>query len=210
MKKSAVILCTAAVATLSSPVYADVLGAKMGLDYFYSDLEVNNITLNDNQDNYRAYAAFEHFIPLIPNALLEYSTHGSDAAGFEQLSATAYYELLDNGLVAFDFGAGATHYSDITAIEGTSSETTPHAYIASEIMLPISNFSLFADAKFMGLKDVKGEEVTLGLGWSTDMILDLGVRVGYSISDLTFDDVAGNKDADLKSKGWILGVKAHF
>lgn len=195
---------------LSAPVYADVLGAKVGVDYFYSDLEVNNVTLSEHSDNYRAYAAFEHFVPLIPNALLEYSTHGTDATGFEQLSATAYYELLDNGLVALDFGAGISRYSDITAVNGTSSETTPHAYLASELMLPITNLSLFADAKLFGLKDVEGEDITLGLRWSTDMAIDLGVRVGYSFTDLTFNDVAGGRNADVESKGWVVGVDARF
>lgn len=210
MKKSAVILCTVAIAALSTPVYADVLGAKVGVDYFYSDLEVNNVTLNEHNDNYRAYAAFEHFVPLIPNALLEYSTHGTDDTGFDQLSATAYYELLDNGLVSLDLGAGVSRYSDITAVSGTSSETTPHAYVSSEVMLPITNFSLFADAKLFGLKDVKGEDLTLGLRWSTDTAIDFGVRAGYSFTDLTFEDVAGGRDVDVESKGWMLGVDARF
>ncbi|MGO1248014.1 MAG: TIGR04219 family outer membrane beta-barrel protein [Oceanisphaera sp.] len=208
MNKSTVILCSLAMAAFSGSAYADALGAKVGIDYFYSELDVNGVTLNDNQDNYRAYAAFEHFIPLIPNGLLEYLTHGSDATGFEQLSATGYYQLLDNNLVSLDLGAGISRYSKFTAVTGLDSENTAHAYVASELALPL-NFSLFADGKLFGLQDVSGEEIALGLRWSTDMAIDLGVRFGYSVSDLTFDDVAG-RDIDVKSKGWLLGVDARF
>ena len=210
MKISAVVFCSVAIAATSAPVYADVLGAKVGVDYFYSDLDINGASSSKQKDNYRAYAAFEHFVPLLPNALLEYSTHGTDAAGFEQLSATGYYELLDNGLVALDLGVGLSRYFDITAASDTSSETTPHAYIASEVMLPITHFSLFADAKLFGLQDVEGEEITAGLRWSTAMPIEVGLRLGYSFTDLTFDGAAGGRDVDVESRGWILGVDARF
>lgn len=207
VKKSVVVLCS--LAALSVPAYADDLGVKVGVDYFYSDLEVNSITLQEHQDNYRAYAAFEHFIPLVPNALLEYSTHGSDAVGFDQLSATGYYQLLDNNLVSLDLGVGVTRYSNITVVNDASSETTPHAYVAAELTLP-ANFSAFADAKVFDLQDVTGEEMALGLRWSTGAALDLGVRAGYAISDITFEEVAGGRDADVQSKGWFLGADIRF
>lgn len=210
VKMSAAVFCSATIAVLSAPVSADVLGAKVGIDYFYSDLDVNGVSLSEQADNYRAYAAFEHFVPLLPNALLEYSTHGTDGAGFEQLSATGYYELLDNGLVALDVGAGVSRYSNITLVNDTSSETTPYAYIASEVMLPISHFSLFADAKLFGLRDVEGEDVALGLRWSTAMPIDVGLRLGYSWSDITFDQATGGRDADIASEGWLMGVDVRF
>lgn len=210
MKKSVIFACTAVIAVTSAPATADMLGAKVGIDYVYSDLKVDGSTVNKHQDNVHAYAAFEHFIPLVPNGLVEYSTYGTSAVGFERLAATAYYQLLDNDLVALDFGAGMSRYSDIEVNTKLDGQNTPHAYMAGEVMLPITNFSLFADAKAFGLQDVKGEEVSLGVRWALDLPIELGARVGYSMTNLTFDNALAGKDVKFESAGWMLGVDARF
>lgn len=209
MKKSVVLAC-AAVLAVSAPVAADVLGAKVGVDYVYSDLDVNGFSANEHQDNYHAYAAFEHFIPLIPNALVEYSTHGSSTLGFDQFSATAYYELLDNSLLSFDVGAGYSRYSDIQVGSNVSSQGSPHAYVATEVMLPVTNFSLFADAKVFGWEDVSGEEARVGVRWAIELPIELGVRAGYTMTNVTFDNALANNDLKFESDGWMLGVDARF
>ncbi|WP_161492499.1 TIGR04219 family outer membrane beta-barrel protein [Oceanisphaera profunda] len=209
MKKSVFLAC-AAVFAVSAPVAADVLGAKVGVDYVYSDLKVDGTTANEHQDNYHAYAAFEHFIPLIPNALVEYSTHGADDFGFEQSSVTAYYELLDNSLLSLDVGAGYSRYSDIEVGSSVSSQGSPHAYVATEVMLPVTNFSLFADAKVLGWEDVTGEEARVGVRWAIELPIELGVRAGYAMTNVTFENALANNDLKFESDGWMLGVDARF
>ncbi|WP_319783662.1 TIGR04219 family outer membrane beta-barrel protein [Oceanisphaera sp. IT1-181] len=209
MKKSVFLGC-AAVLAVSAPVAADVFGAKVGVDYVYSDLDVNGFSANEHQDNYHAYAAFEHFIPLIPNALVEYSTHGSSTVGFDQFSATAYYELLDNSLLSLDVGAGYSRYSDIQVGGSVSSQGSPHAYVATEVMLPVTNFSVFADAKVFGWEDVSGEEARVGVRWAIELPIELGVRVGYTMTNVTFDNALANNDLKFESDGWMLGVDARF
>lgn len=210
MKKTAVLACAAVLAVVATPVTADVLGAKVGVDYVYSDLKVDGATANKHQDNYHAYAAFEHFIPLIPNALVEYSSHGTDAVGFEQFSATGYYELLDNSLLSLDLGVGYSHYSDIQVGSSVSSQSSPHAYVAAEVMLPVTNFSLFADGKVFGLQDVTGEEVRAGVRWALELPIEFGVRAGYTLTNVTFDDAFAGRDLKFESDGWMLGIDARF
>lgn len=210
MKKTTLLASAAVFAALSASAVADVLGAKVGLDYVYADLDVNGASVNDNQDNYHAYAAFEHFIPLVPNALVEYSTHGSSSVGFEQFSATGYYELLDNSLLSLDLGAGYSRYSDIKVGSDVSSQSSPHAYVAGEVMLPLPNVSLFADAKVFGLQDVNGEELRAGVRWALELPIELGVRAGYTLTNVTFDDAFGGRDLKFESDGWMLGVDARF
>ena len=207
MKKSAILLCTTVLAVVANPAAADALGAKVGVDYVYSDLEVNGVSSSKDQDNYHAYAAFEHFIPLVPNALVEYSTHGSSALGFDQVSGTGYYQLLDNSLLSLDLGAGYSHYSDINQV---SSQSSPHAYVAAEVLLPMTGFSVFADGKVFGLQDVTGEEVRAGVRWALALPIELGVRAGYTLTNVTFDDAFGGRDLEFKSDGWMLGVDARF
>ena len=207
MKKSAVLACAAVLAVVATPAAADALGAKVGVDYVYSDLKVNGVTSSKHQDNYHAYAAFEHFIPLVPNALVEYSTHGTSAVGFDQFSGTGYYQLLDNSLLSLDLGAGYSRYSDINNV---SSQSSPHAYVAAEVLLPVTNFSVFADAKVFGLQDVTGEEVRAGVRWALDLPIELGVRAGYTLTNVTFDNTFGGRDLEFKSDGWMLGVDARF
>lgn len=210
MKKTTVLACAAVFAAISAPVTADVLGAKVGLDYVYADLDVNGIAANDNQDNYHIYGAFEHFIPLVPNALVEYSTHGNSDLGFEQFSATGYYELFDNSLLSLDLGAGYSRYSDIEVGSNVSSQSSPHAYVASEVMLPITSLSLFADAKVFGLQDVSGEELRVGVRWALELPIELGVRAGYTLTNVTFDDAFAGRDLKFESDGWMLGADARF
>ena len=210
MKKTAVLACAAVLAVVATPATADVLGAKVGVDYVYSDLKVNGFTANEHQDNYHAYAAFEHFIPLLPNALVEYSTFGSSAMGFDQASATAYYELLDNSLMSLDLGAGYSRYTDVQVGSDVSSQSSPHAYVAAEVFLPVTNFSVFADAKVFGWQDVTGEEVRAGVRFALELPVELGVRAGYTLTNVTFDDALGGSDLKFESDGWMLGVDARF
>ena len=210
VKKLTVLTCAAVLTAVATPATADVLGAKVGVDYVYSDLDVNGFSAVNEQDNYHAYAAFEHFLPLLPNALVEYATHGSSSVGFHQFSATGYYELLDNSLLSLDLGAGYSRYSDIQVGSDVSSQGSPHAYVAAEVMLPVTNLSVFADVKVFGLQDVEGEEVRAGVRWALELPVELGVRAGYTMSNVTFDNALANNDLKFESDGWMLGLDARF
>ncbi|MGL5291884.1 MAG: TIGR04219 family outer membrane beta-barrel protein, partial [Vibrionaceae bacterium] len=92
-------------AALSCSAQADVFALKGGVDYWYAEAKVNGIKADDAESQYSAYLAFEHFIPLLPNAKVRYTNvkatiNGQPAATntteFDQIDWIAYYELFDN------------------------------------------------------------------------------------------------------------------
>ncbi|WP_180706040.1 hypothetical protein [Psychromonas sp. CD1] len=88
MKKQ---LCAIAIASLlSTSAFADNIGVFAGLDYNTTNNSYPNSSVGDS-NNYSGYIAFEHFIPLIPNVKLKYSTLDADLENIPGIYILLYY-----------------------------------------------------------------------------------------------------------------------
>lgn len=199
------VITGAALASLviSGAANADFLGAKMGVDYTNSTLKENGSKVAKHKGNYRLYANFEHFIPMIPNAEVDYQLYGNSEHGYKKTSATGYYQLFDNSIFSFDAGLGASYFSSMKFIQDHGTETSPHLHSSFNIHIPGTDTSLFANGKWYGVREVSGHDLTLGSQLTLDLPLNPGLRFGYNFSDVNFKSHTNTK---VKSDGWFLGM----
>lgn len=152
MKKQ--ILAATTAALLSTSACADVLGLYIGGQYWNNEAtglfgengDLAEFNFEDEQQG-SFFVAFEHPIPLIPNAKIAHTT--LDTTGMSSLTQefefgdetfaagsnvnavfdmtytdyTLYYELFDNGLFTFDFGLTARDFDGDIAVTSTSTVT---------------------------------------------------------------------------------------
>ena len=208
MKK--VVLSIAAAMTLAAalPAQADtLLGVKVGADAWFTNAKVAGHKSDDTSTSY--YASFEHFIPLVPNVMVRYNNIDTGNVNFEQSDFTAYYEILDNDLVALDLGVTMTKFTGVQIQHQNSfSDWQPTVYAAAELGIPATPLSVFAQAnagKYDGTSLFDGQagvKYTLGL-----VAADLNLRAGYRMMAYDFKK-SNTGDVDLD--GWFAGVEVDF
>lgn len=184
----------------------------------------SDLNYSDESDIYY-YAAFEHFIPLLPNLRIEGATlghtgtannlnfngiplTGDSSIDLETTDAILYWRLLDNW-VNFDFGLNIRKLDGDFTIDTETvsvSETIPMLYLAAQFDLPFSGFSVGADINTISLSDVTYQDVRLRAIYEMGII---GFEAGYKTTTLELDDVS-NVDADLEFKGVMIGAFLHF
>ncbi|WP_297481866.1 TIGR04219 family outer membrane beta-barrel protein [uncultured Photobacterium sp.] len=208
MKK--VVLSLAAAMTLAAtlPAQADtLLGVKVGADAWFTNAKVAGQKSDDTSTSY--YASFEHFIPLVPNVMVRYNNIDTGNVNFEQSDFTAYYEILDNDLVALDLGLTMTKFAGVQIQHQNSfSDWQPTVYAAAELGIPATPLSVFAQAnagKYDGTSLFDGQA---GVKFTFDLIAaDLNLRAGYRMMDYDFKkSTSGDVDLD----GWFAGVEVDF
>jgi len=184
----------------------------------------SDLNYSEESDTY-FYAAFEHFVPLIPNIRVERATlgHSGTAANFDfngvpvsgdssinldTTDAIIYWRLLDNW-VNFDFGLNVRKLDGDFTIDTeviTVSETIPMVYLAAQFDLPFSGFSVGADINTLSVSDVTYQDVRLRAIYEIGVI---GFEAGYKSTTVELDNVS-NLNADLEFKGLMLGAFLHF
>lgn len=210
MKKQilgAIALCS----TAPFAANADMLGATAGVDFWYADAKINDVRADDSSFQSSVYLAFEHPIPLIPNAKIRYT--GVDSSkfntDFDQYDLIAYYELLDNDLFKFDVGLNLQHFNGNFGekINQSFSEWQPNLYATGTIgipMLPLSIFGTFSYGDYDGTSTVDAEA---GVAFSlVDFLpVSLDVKAGYRIIDHDFNYF--NKPARIVNDGFFFGLE---
>ena len=188
--------------SVSTNVMADAIGVYAGGYYwnieteggFSSDSAINDFNFStEGQLSY--YLAFEHPIPLIPNAKIKQSklkmsgqAFFDDAYFFDKVTYTGnvatsidvsqtdyilYYEILDNDLVTLDLGLNGKKVSgDFSMNEANVGKTSqdvngilPMLYGAVKVGLPFTGFSLFADGSFVSIDDHSVYDATGGVSY---------------------------------------------
>lgn len=185
-------------------------GIELGVQYANTDLKVNGTKVAKDESNFRVFGQFENSTDSIPNALLEYSTKGNSTFGYNQLSGTGYYKLVDGGVVSLDAGLGLSQFSSIQFLAKHSSEVVPHTYFGLDLGTPDSDASIFVDTKAYVAADVTGYDLRTGVNWEPkfgEMPVEVGFTVGYEFSDLKFKDAANLKS---KTNGLFAGVMVSF
>ncbi len=209
MKK--VMLSVAAAVALASavPAQADtLLGVKVGADAWFANAKVDGNKSDDTSGSY--YASIEHFIPLVPNFMVRYNNIDTGNVAFEQSDLTAYYEILDNDLVALDLGVTVCKFGSVKLNnDDRFSDWQPTLYGNAEIGIPATPLTVFAQANagnFDGTRLFDGQagvKYTIGL-----VAADLNIRGGYRMMDYDFDKAKNTGDVDLD--GWFAGVEVDF
>lgn len=184
----------------------------------------SDLNFGGQQDAY-VWAAFEHFVPIIPNVRVEAASMGSEGAAngliFDgvvvngpasvELSNTdviLYYRLLDNW-VNFDFGLNIRNVDGdfIIASEAVSiSETIPMLYLSAQFDMPLTGLSLGGDINIVNYDGNDYRDIRLRAVYEIGVI---GFEAGYKTSTLVLDDVSG-VSTDLEFSGAMLGAFLHF
>ena len=209
MKKQ---LCALAIGTLlATSASADYLGLFIGADYLSNSTKVTPVkgsTLDaDDSSNFSGYVAFEHFVPLVPNAKIRYSdldTHEKINGDIKSSLANGvlYYQIFDNDLFQIDLGLAYTQ----AKIDEESSADLGQAYGALQINVPGTGMYAFGEALGGSLTDDDAMDASGGIGYTfnPDSLVAVSVRGGYRYQSIEI------KDIKKETSGLFAGVEAHF
>ncbi|MDH5389372.1 MAG: TIGR04219 family outer membrane beta-barrel protein [Gammaproteobacteria bacterium] len=229
-----------ALSVLSSNANADFLGLYVGGGIWQHDpvgtfgtvgdsaidMETN-LQYSGESDAY-VYAAFEHFVPFVPNVRIESASMGHTGASsasvifngqtvntgavseinIDNTDAIIYWRLLDNW-VNFDFGFNARKLEGDFTVGNQSvsvSSTVPMLYLAAQFDLPFSGFSVGMDINNISYSDVSYQDVRIRALYEMGVF---GVEAGLKTTSLELKGLDA-VNADLEFKGVMVGAFLHF
>jgi len=214
MKKS---LITMALLTGAFTAHADTLaGGDIEVNTWQPDYKYQSSDDGDSTE-ITIEASFEHPIPLIPN--IKYAQSAVDAKKFEYTKRDyiLYYEILDNDLVSFDIGAGATHLSDgkITLPAASTQKFSgyvPTLYAMGEIGLPATPLFIFAKGTGIAYSDTQLMDLSAGLKYEIGLgLIGLELQAGYRSQTFDLEDFDSlTVDLDTSASGFFAGVNIDF
>jgi len=186
----------------------------------------SDLKYSGEKDSY-AYAAFEHFVPFVPNVRIERATMGHTgtaaatfnfngnplATGVSSLNmdttdAIIYWRLLDNW-VNFDFGFNARKLDADFSIGSTTaavSATIPMLYVAAQFDLPLTGLSIGADINHISYSDASYQDIRIRALYEFGVV---GIEVGMKTTNLELKGL-DKVNADLEFKGMMVGAFLHF
>jgi len=185
----------------------------------------SDLGFSSQQDAY-VWAAFEHFVPIIPNIRVEAASMGSDGAAdgldfggginvtgpasisLDTTDAILYYRLLDNW-VNLDLGLNIRNLKgDFIVVDEkiSISETIPMLYASAQFDMPLTGLSLGGDINIINYDGNDYRDIRLRALYEMGII---GFEAGYKTSTLVLDNVSG-VTADLEFSGLMLGAYLHF
>lgn len=188
------------------------------------DLE-SDLAFSSDSDTY-FYAAFDHFVPFVPNVRIESVSmghtgtatnvnfngvagiSGDSSISLDALDTILYWRLLDNW-VNFDFGFNFRRL-DAEFVAGTEtvslSKSAPLLYISAQFDLPFSGFSVGADINKVSISDVSYKDMRIRALYEMGVI---GFEAGLRSTSIDLDNV-GRINSDLEFKGMTIGMFLHF
>lgn len=192
------------------------------------------------------YLKFEHPLPLIPNVRVrvgnleglgnaslndtfefdgkqyDVNTTLNSIIDITNNDATLYWELLDNDIVAFDFGITAKHIDGDILVEGESggqsassmeelSVWLPMGYAAVKVRVPFAGVYVYGDANYVSYdgSDVHDYEVGVGYDIMDNLAVDIALTAGYREMVIELDDV-DDLNANVEFSGFFAGLEVHF
>ena len=179
----------------------------------------------DRKGSAQISLAFEHPIPLIPNAKIRYvnlkSQTEKEVAGqpvydlnIDHTDFILYYEILDT-IVNADVGLGATSLNGDVKTPGLSKtdidKTVPVVYGSVGVKLPFTGLSAKGELLYSNFNDTKitDAQAELQYNFIDNLLVDVGLKAGYRILDIKLDDYEKN-DLKFNFKGPYIGLDVHF
>lgn len=217
---------------LCSLSHADVIGVKADASYWNFEGESKTESLGqpydlDRQGTVQLSVAFEHPIPLLPNAKIKYVNLDSSSeqktfvnasdVELKNIDYILYYELLDT-IVHADVGAGVANLDGTVknlAVGNVSqydfSEYTPLVYAQAALKLPFTGASAKAEVVYSQGSDIKRSDIQAELQYDfiDNLLVDVGAKVGYRIMNIEVEQ-KNLADLELEFKGPYIGVDIHF
>ncbi|WP_020210445.1 TIGR04219 family outer membrane beta-barrel protein [Gilvimarinus chinensis] len=229
MKKFASVIALTTLAPLS---VADVLAIKADAGLWRTDYDgelggINTSDLGYTDENSRFFhLAFEHPIPLLPNARLAYTDINASRSirwnnqqivdskiDVSHIDATAYYEILDNW-INVDLGISLRQFdgeinADLLGSESGISvdDVVPMGYALLEAELPFTGWRAGVELNITDFDDYKVSDYTLKLKYLFDAVVDVGFEGGYRSFSLTLNKSYG---ADLDLTGPYASLVMEF
>lgn len=191
----------------------------------------DNLFLDSSSQTY-LFATFEHFVPLIPNVRVLYTSldhtgNGNTSFTFDgktfngnvasdiklqSLDLIAYYELLDN-VVSLDLGLTVRQLSIDYTIRSTGSlstdsidQTIPMLY-ALVGASPWPDLIISGELNYISYSGNTLSDMTAKVAYTTSFLV--GVEAGYRKQTITLDDV-DNSNADITFDGLFVGAYLKF
>lgn len=213
----------------------DVSGA------FSQDASLVDFNFED-QTQPNIYLKFEHPLPLIPNARVrmgniegigqsnltaDFTFAGATYSGNTTVDsnidltnndATLYWELLDNDIIAFDFGITAKNLDGDVTVENEGQSSTeeisvwlPMGYAAVKVRVPFAGVYVYGDANYVSYdgSDVHDYEIGVGYDLMDNLAVDVALTAGYREMSIELDDV-DDLNANIEFSGFFAGLEVHF
>ncbi|MBO1110219.1 hypothetical protein J2R62_19145, partial [Plesiomonas shigelloides] len=144
---------------------------------------------------YRVGLEVVHPIPLLPHALVRYQNLDGSSNGMvlaqETLDAIGYYQLLDNGLINVDLGAGWRKQTN--TVGGYDVEHVMFlAYSAGELRIPGTPLAVTGELNMPFYDTTWGYDGHLGLAMRMGAI---NLKAGYQWAKMDFNE--SNKAGDV-------------
>lgn len=232
--------------TLAAPLAAaDFLGVYAGAGQWRADysgdlgdpsISADELGLEDSANNV-IYVAFEHPIPLIPNARIQHTDISSSQSSritrsftldnqtfvagenvdsdidLTHTDFTLYYELLDNW-VNLDLGVTLRRFDGYASAEGEAfsetvdiKETLPMVYGKAQFDLPFTGWSVGAEGNVVSYEDNQLTDLTAKVSYKFGVLAEFGFEAGYRILSMELDE---DVYADMELKGPYAGLTFHF
>jgi outer membrane protein len=189
--------------------------------------------------------ALEHPIPLIPNfkirtndlsaedqvllsenfryAGADYQVNSQVDVEFDVRNTdyVLYYELLDNDLIAFDFGLNFKHLDGNIRVESQREDLAsqdhftgyvPMLYGAAQLGIPATRLSFYGDLNLLSINgDHTLQDYQAGVAYAVveSLPLDIRLKGGYRRFSLELDDLDGTY-TDWDFEGAYLGLEVDF
>jgi len=191
-----------------------------------------------NENNRYFYVGLEHAIPVVPNIRVDYSEIAQSATGqlnrslsfngqtfdfssnitsdidLEQTDLLLYYEVLDS-VVSLDLGIGVRYVDGFVEVADDAGLSAaefdgliPLVYAGGRADLPLTGFSVAAQARGLSYKGEQLIDAEARIGWESD--LGLGIEVGYRVLNLEVDELDEIDAADLRFQGPFAGLNFSF
>ncbi|MGL6118254.1 TIGR04219 family outer membrane beta-barrel protein [Plesiomonas sp.] len=206
MKKSLALLVLFA----ASPAMADALSIKGSTEFLAgTTLDAGHGFSDNNASGYRIGLQLEHPIPLLPNAMIRYQNLDGSSNGQvieqEKWDMIGYYQLLDNGLINIDLGAGWRQQTN-TVSNHSVEQGMFLAYSAGELRIPSTPLSVTAELNMPLYDNTWGYDGQLGLTWRAGA---LNLKAGYQWAKMDFNE-NNNNASDMNTNGWYGGLSFGF
>ncbi|MGL5007546.1 MAG: TIGR04219 family outer membrane beta-barrel protein [Plesiomonas sp.] len=205
MKKSLALLTLFA----ASPAMADALSIKGSTEFLAgTTLDAGGGYRDSSASGYRIGLQLEHPIPLLPNAMIRYQNLDGSSNGQvieqEKWDMIGYYQLLDNGLINIDIGAGWRQQTN-TVSNHHVEKGMFLAYSAGELTIPSTPLSVTAELNMPFYDSTWGYDGQLGLAWNAGA---LSLKAGYQWTKMDFDEHSNASNMD--TNGWYGGLSFGF